>query len=255
MFYNKLFDEQNWTASIVLKCINFDTSEQLCELKKDVEITSDLNTICIREGWGTAMSGWWKKGKYRWEAFIDGVFVGETTFYVTNIGLPDNKINPFFNIKGIRLFESGKEPLSLDDRKYYSQFSSKKTLYINIEMQIELNSPPNTSDIPIELQFNFINDTGQFKTYMEYFSILEAGSEVFLDTGYGSDEGGYWFEDDYILTVIFMDTLIAAIPFNVASEFIKSTRSSNFISSSERVNLLEKGKNYLQKLTKYITKI
>ena len=50
MFFNKLFDEKNWTTSIVLRCTNFDTSEQLCELKKDVEITSNLNIVYIREG-------------------------------------------------------------------------------------------------------------------------------------------------------------------------------------------------------------
>lgn len=243
MFFNKLFDEKNWTTSIVLKCTNFDTSEQLCELKKDVEITSDLNIVYIREGWGTQMSGWWKKGKYRWEAFIDGVFVGETTFYVTNIGAPSNKTNPFFSIKGIRLFESGKEPLPLQDRKYYTQFSSKPTRYINVEMQIEVNSPPSTSNMPIELQFNFINDAGQFKTYMEYFNTLELGSEVFLDTGYGSDAAGYWFEDDYTLEVIFMDTLIAVIPFKVASEFIESDSSSNFFTNFKRANLLKKGED------------
>ena len=48
-----------------------------------------------------------------------------------------------------------------------------------------------------------------FKVYNDIPGIIS------LDTGYGAAKPGYWFEDIYFLEVVFMDTLIAVVPFEV----------------------------------------
>lgn len=215
--YNKLFDEKDWNISLRLICTNEATEEQLCELKKDFKVSKDTNVFYVREGWGTPQPGWWKKGKYRWDAYIGDDFIGTSHFYVVDGGLVTPTENPYLKIKQVRLFESDGDGLELEKRQYLQVFSQAKTRYINIEMAVDLLKEEEL--LPLEFQFNFYNDAGQHKAYMEYFSeITDKRQQLSFDTGYGLDKGGYWFEDRYTLEIIFMDQLIGVVPFEVGQE-------------------------------------
>ncbi len=77
-FFNKLFDEKDWDVKISLKCVNQDDGAEVCTLTAEREIKKDENIVFVREGWGVKTPGtYWKKGNYRWEAWIDGIFIGE----------------------------------------------------------------------------------------------------------------------------------------------------------------------------------
>lgn len=215
--YNKQFDESDWKASIKFICKNTANDEQICELVKDYDIKSDTNIYNVREGWGTPNPGWWKKGKYRWDAYIDNVFIGSTFFYVTNAGGVTAENNPYLSIQHVRLFESPINGMPIAERKYLKAFSQSKTKYINVEICANILRKENPN--PIEFQFNFYNDAGQHKAYMEYFyEITDDRTTLTFDTGYGSNSGGYWFEDKYTLEIIFMDQLIGVVPFVVGAE-------------------------------------
>lgn len=226
--YNKLFDENVWTANVKLLCYNTVTNELVCELKKDLEVSTDTNILYVREGWGTPEPGWWKKGSYKWMAYVGGQFLGETFFYVTDRGVVTKGNNPCFSIKQVRLFESPRNGMPIAERTYLKKFGSAITKYINIEMGLDFI--PGEEDFPLELQFNFYNDSSQHKAYMEYFTMVAAKTAfITIDTGYGSDTGGYWFEDKYNLEVVFMDTLVAVVPFEVATEAeLMDTEYSDF---------------------------
>lgn len=214
-FYNKLFDEAKWDAEVKLVCLNAKTNKEICELKKNLTIPIDQNIFFVREGWGTPEPGWWKKGKYRWKVFVADEFVGETFFYITDGGLVTEDKNPYFSIKEVKLFESPKEGKPLKDRTYLKNFGVKDTKYINLEMTLD-NSMLSEALFPLELQFNFYNDSGQHKAYMEYFrEITDKRKRIVMDTGYGAQGSGYWYKDKYTLEVLFMDQLIAIIPFEV----------------------------------------
>jgi len=59
---------------------------------------------------------------------------------------------------------------------------------------------------------------------MSYYKEIRSLSDTFLlDTGYGANKPGYWFEDKYTVEVIFMDELIAVVPFEIGSEQIVET--------------------------------
>ncbi len=216
--YNKLFDEEQWTANAKLICTNVNTGEQLCELTKSLEVTTDMNMIYIREGWGTPDPGWWKRGYYRWSAFIEDVKVGEVYFYVVDRGLLTNGVNPYFDIVRCKMFESPRNGMNIDERVYLKTFAGQTTRYINIEMELKLKNPEKDF-FPLEFQFNFYNDAGQHKAYMEYFISPDGSKEtIIIDTGFGSEGGGYWFDDKYTIEAVFMDTLIAVVPFEVGAE-------------------------------------
>ncbi len=214
-FYNKLFDESDWDAKIRFVCRNQKTKEQICELEKETVIAKEQNIIFLREGWGTQEPGWWKKGVCEWEVFINDVSVGSTDFYIVDGGIVTQQFNPYFEIEKIHLFESARVGLPAKDRIYLKAFSSAITRYINIEMT--LKSLRTEEDFfPLELQFQFYNDSGQQKAFMSYFKLFtDQPKTITLDTGFGADTPGYWFEDNYTLEVIFMDQMIAVIPFIV----------------------------------------
>jgi SpoVK/Ycf46/Vps4 family AAA+-type ATPase len=216
-FYNKLFDESNWNVAARFVCREADTGKQLCDFTKELEVTSDQNIIYIREGWGTPDPGWWKKGKYIWEVFMGTKSVGIAPFYIVDGGLPSPEGNPYFSIKEVRLFESPREGMPINERQYLKAFASETTRYLNVEMRLDNRS--DSDYFPLELNFHFYNDAGQLKAMMTYFKEFFSKQEaIVLDTGYGSDGGGYWYEDNYTLEAIFMDQLIAIIPFTVGKE-------------------------------------
>ncbi len=220
-FYNKLFDEADWDCKLKYVCKNIKTRKEICSFEKEFSVKKDQNIVYIREGWGTPDPGWWKIGKYEWEVSIDGKAAGKCPFYIVKGGEVTGETNPYFNIKQIQLFESPKKGTPFNDRTYYNAFSSKETKYLNIEMRLE-NHRTSDASFPLELQFNFYNDTGQHKAFMSYFKeFTDKRKEIIMDTGYGSDNGGYWYPDKYTLEVVFMDNLIAVVPFEVGDEFIE----------------------------------
>ena len=214
-FYNKLFDEIDWKALFSFNCINLNTYQSICKLEKEMEIEKDKNIIYVREGWGTPDPGWWKKGAYRWEVSIDGEVVGATDFFITNGGIVTETENPYFDILEVRLFESARVGQPVEERTYLQKFDADITRYINVELKL-INRLKTETSFPLELQFNFYNDSGQQKAYITYFKEIKDKPDLIeIDTGYGADAPGYWFEDRYTIEVIFMDQLIAVIPFEV----------------------------------------
>lgn len=212
--YNKLFDERDWSTTVRLVCTRITDGEEICNLEKEIRVAATQNVIYVREGWGTPEPGWWKKGHYKWDVFVEEQLVATKKFYIVDAGLVTAEENPYFEIKHIRLFESTKSGLATEKRRYLKTFKQEGTRYINVEMTIQIKQ----QNIPIELQFNFYNDAGQHKAYMEYFYLFPDKKRMTLDTGYGAENGNYWFKDKYTLEVLFMDQLIAVIPFEVSEQ-------------------------------------
>ena len=58
-FYNKLFDEREWTAKVTLKSFLLEgtTRKELCCLVSTQTINMDDNIVYVRDGWGTPTEG------------------------------------------------------------------------------------------------------------------------------------------------------------------------------------------------------
>ena len=207
-FYNILFDEEDWETEVTLRAVNQKTGKEISSIKKNIKVTQDQNIVYVREGWGTPDPGFWKKDSYKWEAYIDGKLVGQANFYVMNSGQVAPNENPYFNIKSIRLYESPYEGTPIEQRTYLQTFDHETTRYINVEMQLE-NLIIEEPHFPLELQFNVYNDTRHLKAHMTHFkNIYDKRKDIVLDTGYGTQNVGFWYEDEYIMEVLFMDELI-----------------------------------------------
>jgi hypothetical protein len=217
-FFNKLFDEEDWEANIVLKCffISGSSSRELCKLDQKRKVLKDENVVYIRDSWGNPTPGaYWTKGNYTWEGYIDDVKIGEGKFYIEDVGISKPGENLFFDIEQIRLFEGDAQASALPEKKYLSKFSYKDTRYVWGEFTFKNKT---NSDYYAEVIFNFCNDAGQAKgrsSRLIYVQPNTAGQTYSLYPAWGSDTAGTWKDDTYTMEVVFMDNLIATVPFRV----------------------------------------
>ncbi|GAB4467197.1 MAG: hypothetical protein OHK0057_06810 [Thermoflexibacter sp.] len=223
-FYNKLFDEEDWETSIRLKAYRLNEKgrkDELCDIKLEkYKVSKEDNIVQIREGWGNKEAGaFWSRGDYLWEAYIDEELVGRKRFYVESGGPVLNDDNPYFEISYIKLYEGPNKGVTEGERSYYTCFKAKDTRYIWVEFCF---NNLQSSSWYAELFFNFYNDAGQLKgRTVELRKVNPNEETVVITTGWGSDTPGSWYEDKYRLEVIFMDQLIAVVPFEAGDDWQK----------------------------------
>lgn len=217
-FYNKKFDEQDWDFDFHLKCFNQKTSEQICDMDLSRKILSAENIVYIRQGWGND-NPWWKKGDYRWEAWSNGELLSTAEFHVVSIGEVNDANNPYFEITSVKLYEGPGSNLSDYDRKHFKQFDREKTRYIWFEFKATNHRK---EKYPCELNFNFRTQTGELKGFIHYFKWVENYEGLYFNDGWGHETSPTWYHGKYTLEVIFMDQLVAVVPFEVGEGFIES---------------------------------
>lgn len=216
-FYNKLFDEEDWEAGITLECIvNTTTPIHLCKLTQKRKISKDENIIYIRESWGTPELGkLWKMGDFRWEAWIDGVLVSETKFFVEDLGPEAAVKNDYFELESIKLFEDDVTVVEDKPRIYFKAFKRNDTRYVCTELKIR-----NKSDkgFYAEFFFNYYNKAGLLKgssSQLKYLNYDAKGQTYTIIGGWGSPAAGTYKENHYTIEILFLDKIIATIPFTV----------------------------------------
>lgn len=218
-FYNKYFDEEDWKVKVQLKCFELDAdnsrSREVCNINIERDVKSQENIVYIREGWGNASAGiFWKKGKFVWEARLDDKVVGSKNFYVESHGPVALDNNPYFNLKSLKLFEGSKTLPTVKSRIYYTRFDQKETRYVWGEFVLQ--NKHLTEDWCCEVVFNFYNDARQLKGRTVELMHVNKGEEmVTICSGWGSDHRGTWFNDNYTLEIVFMENLVAIVPFEV----------------------------------------
>jgi len=240
-FFNKLFDERDWDIRINLKCVNNADSIEVCSLIADRTIRKDENIVYVREGWGVKTSGaYWKQGSYRWEAWIDSVFVSEKVFHIEEQGIVTETVNPYFNTKAIRLYEGADSNVTKKERKYVDAFSSKDTRYVWVELTAE-NLVKNKETWACELFFNFRTHSGQLKGSIDKIFIVDGKESIFeCSIGWGADQKGTWGTDVYSIDIVFMDQIIVSVPFEVGGEFIEEKDSIKEVASKAKPKLPER---------------
>jgi SpoVK/Ycf46/Vps4 family AAA+-type ATPase len=217
-FYNKLFDEQDWTAKINLKCFELTggNRKELCSLDYNQTISMNDNIVYIRDGWGNATEGaYWFKGSYCWEGYIDGELVGSKKFFVEEVGKVTATQNPYFTVESVKLFAGPFDGWNIKDRTYYKKLNRNETPYLWVEFKIKTKT---VSDWNYEFFFNFYDDAGQAKGQTLRTGYIEHGKNELIytfDAGWGSESAGSWKDDKYTIEIVFMDTLVALVPFEM----------------------------------------
>ena len=219
-FFNKKFDESDWDVKLNIKCIS-SSDEEVCDLNCDRPVDKNENIIFVREGWGVKNPGtYWKPGEYRWEAYIDGKLVSSTPFFIESQGLIRNGLNPYFKLEGVKLYEGPDANLDEKERKYYIGFNALNTRYIWVQVNMK-NLVRKSTDWACELLFNFKTESGYQKGSIKKLIFVNPKEDFYSTTiGWGADMVGTWGRGQYRVEVVFMDTLIASMPFEVGDDYI-----------------------------------
>ncbi len=224
--YNKLFDEEDWTVEIELianKILDDDSTEKLCEKKETVTVSKDENLFTYSFGWGSDDRGdFWKKGKYEWEAYIDGELISSSKFYVEDMGVVSSLENPYLTVQTLNTYEAPDGDLDISDRVYLKSFDVGTTRYIMGEVKFANQVP---HEWLCEFFFNIYDDTGMhIGTSDSFFYVTpgeDIGEEFTITAGWGGKNTGTWVEDNYTMELVFMDTVIAVIPFTIGKKDIE----------------------------------
>ncbi len=222
-FYNKLYDEKEWDVKITYKAFRLDGDEkvkELCSEERELTIDKDMNLITHDCSWGNDEYGkYWDKGVYIWEVYIDGDEAGTVKFYVEDAGRVTIKENPYFEVASLKTYEAPAGDLPEDEREYLKEFGKVETRYIMTELKFTNKLP---DEWLCELFFNYYDDTGILAGVADSFGYVTPDlgpGEIFaFSVGWGSADGDSWIHDNYRVEVVFMDQVVAMIPFKVGDK-------------------------------------
>lgn len=220
-FYNKYFEKDAWEADFELKCFSLIKSKkEVCNLSFRRKISKYDNTVYIREGWGNKKEGsFWKKGNYYWEAWLDGEKIGSRYFYIEDPGAGQEfEENPYAELNNLRLYEGQFDDINESDRRYVKVFQAEETRYVYAE--IVLQNKCQQANWQCELFVKFHNEARELKGQVIRLTPVRLEDETFTITaGWGSNVKGSWWPGLYTVEVVFMDKLLAVMPFEVGEEF------------------------------------
>jgi SpoVK/Ycf46/Vps4 family AAA+-type ATPase len=250
-FYNKLFDEEDWQAKVNIKAFDMKGGKktEMCNLDETCTIKKDQNEIQVYKSWGVDDNGgFWKRGNYLVEAYIDDILVGSERFYIEDVGLVSSKNNPYFEIDSMRLYSGASNAWELPDKTYLTTFNKKDTKYVWIELKVKNKT---NSDWNFEFFLNFYDDAGQFKAQIESLYYVESAKKdhiLVYQRGWGNDEPGSWKDDRYTVELVFMDTLIGSMQFEMGDKDIEgegsvATVSHSFLSNTFSNSTVEEEKS------------
>jgi len=219
-FINKKYDDENWDINLELKCFNISQGKKkVCSLEINRQVSKYDSTVYIREGWGNKAKGsFWKKGKYVWEAHVDGQKVGSKYFYLEDI-TDKEYITPkdYVSIRNVHFYE-GSYDEDENDQKQLTIFDAEQTRYIYAD--ITCKNILIDKDWIGEFILRYSNEARELKGEIRKIVNVKKGEEEFkLSGGWGSNVKGSWRKGTYQLELIFMEKVIVQTFFDVDDVF------------------------------------
>ncbi len=237
--FNKKFDEGDWDAKGKIICHLLENGvkgKEMCNLEIKLDAKKDVNVITCREGWGMENKGaYWKKGVYIVEAWVEDKMIGSKSFYLEDDGVINASSNPYFTLDHVKLFNATYNPPTADRRKYLTEFKWDATQYIWVEYKItnKLSTAWN-----FEVYLNFYEKAGLQKSQLYKYYAVQPGKKDFVytfDSGWGHDQSGTWKPGEYVIHIVCMGALIAAIPFTVGDKEVEGNAEVIFAASNSNV--------------------
>ncbi|MDX2134714.1 MAG: AAA family ATPase [Saprospiraceae bacterium] len=239
-FFNKLFDVEDWEVTVELRCYALKKQRrEVCALQFTRKVNKYDPVSFIREGWGNKQEGlFWKKGGYCWDAYIEGEKVATKYFYIEDAGRPVTKYdNPLCQITSLRMYEGPYDDPPEFERTYMRRFPGEEARYIYAEVSLKNLMPSKAWQC--ELFIKFYNDARELKGQVIRLNRVEKGDEVIkITAGWGSNVKGSWRIDRYTAEIVFMDQLMAVMPFEVGHEWEEGTNSVWLPEKGQHVYLL-----------------
>lgn len=254
-FYNKEFDQSNWTINVKLNCYEVGKKKALCSLEFNKKVSKHDNIAYIREGWGNKKVGsFWKKGTYYWEAWIEGEKVASKYFYIEDY---DSDWESFetkrLELLSMKLYEGSFDDIPKAKRKYYKVFNGEDTQYIYSEMVF--NNKENRKDYNVEIFLKFYNQARELKGEVSKIVKLKSKDDkVPVTAGWGSNIKGSWRTGKYTAELIILDRLVAVLPFEIDYENVEGSENMQLFKGDKTLSIdpdLEVEQSYEEVLEKF----
>jgi SpoVK/Ycf46/Vps4 family AAA+-type ATPase len=214
--YNLLFEQEDWLLNVTFKIFD-ESNTLLCDKVVSQSVNRTEDTVYIRYSWGNLDPGtYWKKGTYRWEAWVDGFMIGSRYFYFVNEGGISSKSNPYFELNSVRLYQGPAADVPYGQRSYLKVFDEKVASYIWIEIEgknLQYNKTPWWGEFLIRIR----NSIGDPIAYISDLYNYPQNSELIrFSRGWGSGAPGSWYEGGYVIDIIFLEQLLGTVYFSVS---------------------------------------
>jgi len=221
--FNLQFSREDWELDLQLVCVN-EQGEEVCNLDLGRQVSKTKNIVYIREGWGTqAKGGFWKIGIFKWQAFSDGILLGEKAFYIQNYGPVSLLGKPYFEIQNAKLYEGPDANVPIKKRKYFTTFNKDYTRYVWIEINAK-NLLTKDKFWTAEFIFNFRTENLLLKgSVAKVFHVYKEDDDITVTLGWGADVVGTWSKGRYSVDVLFMDKIILRKDFIIGDDYIAAT--------------------------------
>lgn len=216
-FLNKYYDEKVWQVDVELRCYELKKSEKvLCKLNFKRKVSKFDHIVYFREGWGNKKPRvFWKRGVYYWEAVINGEIVGTKYFYVIDSTQAPNE--NLLELKSLQLYEGQYDDVNEDDRIYLKSFQAEEARYIYLELAF--NNLYEKHEWQTEIFAKFYNENRELKGQVNRLRKIKKGEEsIVMSAGWGSNVKGSWKTGKYYIDVMYMDKLLATVPFELGEE-------------------------------------
>ncbi len=220
---NKLYDRENWDLKLSIKCYRLHKGKnEVCTLEIDRQVSKHDHIIHVREGWGNKKTGsFWKKGKYCWEVYEGETKLATKYFHIEDLasisgGHPETTLK----VESIDYYEGTyDQPEKDDDHVYYTQFDSRNTRYVFVELMLE-NRLHKKHEWYAEIFIRFYNESRDLKGEVVRLERIKKGEDkVVVNAGWGSNVKGSWRAGKYLVEVIYQNRLIAYSHFEIAYSF------------------------------------
>lgn len=246
--FNLKFDEADWQITVNFKA--FDTNNiSLCDKSVTQTVTRTEDIAFIRYSWGKETAGaYWTKGTYRWEAWVDGVMIGSSNFYMLGEGTVTEESNPYFSLNSIKLYEGPFEDIPFGQRNYLKVFNAPKTRYMWIEIEgenLQYEKAAWQGEFIIRIRSKSGDTRAEIYDLYTYNNNLKT---VRFGRGWGSREGGSWYEGEYVVELVLLEHVIGSVYVQFAAEEVTDPDAGKFFLPGQGIPALsEKGKQEQQK--------
>lgn len=232
---NLFFTKEDWQLTVNFKAFD-ENNRLLCDKPVTQTISKNEDISYIRYSWGKPEPGvYWTKGKYRWEAWVEGNNIGTAYFHILNEGELKPDGSPYFNLTSVKLYEGPFEDTPFGSRKYLKTFNYETARYLWFEISgdnLQTDKSPWMGEFLIRIRSragDFIADVFDIYNYNNNVT------KIRFTRGWGSKNTGSWYEGEYIIDIVFLEQLLGTVYVNFAKTEEEDPEAGKFYLPGENM--------------------
>lgn len=217
-FYNLLYNKEDWVITIHYRIYSPEKENEIADFEFKRTVPKDCRIFKAVRGYGNNIKGkFWKKGLYSWQAYVDGdTELASEIFYIEDKGKAGNKGMPYMILEEIKLLDNGSK-----DKYACKCFDKNNTEAVDIELTGR-NLLKEECWWAGEFIFLFKTELGEQKAELRKAITVKLNDKTINFKAIHKSKIGF-SDGIYFVEAIFMENLIARIPFRVGNEEIRTT--------------------------------